>query len=166
MTPKKRLGRGLDALLSKPVQADVESMTAEGDAAALRQIPVDLLSRGRYQPRTDMRQDSLEDLANSIRAQGIVQPIVARPLGETDGHVRYEIIAGERRWRAAQLAGLEEVPAIVRDMVRWRVTPLMIESVSMPERSNAITARRLSALALLPTKRWSPAPFALSSKGS
>ena len=92
---KKRLGRGLDALLSKPVETVVEAKAeAGGDDAALRQIPVDQLSRGRYQPRTDMRQDSLEDLANSIRAQGVVQPIVARPLGDADGRRRYEIIAG------------------------------------------------------------------------
>ena len=111
MSPKKRLGRGLDALLSKPVAETGAIMGGHGDDS-LRQIPVDLLQRGQYQPRSDMRQDTLEDLANSIRAQGVVQPIVARPIGNN----RYEIVAGERRWRAAQLAGLEEIPAVVREV--------------------------------------------------
>jgi ParB family chromosome partitioning protein len=115
---KKRLGRGLDALLSKPVAetAAVTGAAASGSDGPLRQIPIDLLQRGRYQPRVDMRQDSLEDLANSIKAQGVVQPIVARPIGSGGGTQRYEIVAGERRWRAAQMAGLEEMPTIVRDV--------------------------------------------------
>ena len=73
---------------------------------------MDLLQRGRYQPRLDMRPESLNELADSIRAQGVVQPIVVRPLAPTaaGGAQRYEIIAGERRWRAAQIAGLSEVP--------------------------------------------------------
>ena len=111
MTPKKRLGRGLDALLSKPVAETGAVMGGHGDDS-LRQLPVDLLQRGQYQPRSDMRQDTLQDLANSIRAQGVVQPIVARPIGDN----RYEIVAGERRWRAAQLAGLEEIPAVVKEV--------------------------------------------------
>lgn len=115
MARKKRLGRGLDALLSKPV---ADTATATGyETDTLQQIPLELLQRGQYQPRVDMRQDTLEDLANSIRAQGIVQPIVARPLKKQNGKVqRYEIVAGERRWRAAQLAGLTEIPAVVRDV--------------------------------------------------
>ncbi|MEM9208153.1 MAG: ParB/RepB/Spo0J family partition protein [Pseudomonadota bacterium] len=125
MTKKKRLGRGLDALLSKPAaavssaaasapQASVEA-TMPGDV--LRTIPIEQLQRGEYQPRMDMRQDSLEDLARSIEAQGVVQPIVARPINAASGSpVRYEIIAGERRWRAAQLAGLDEIPAVVREV--------------------------------------------------
>ena len=117
MTPKKRLGRGLDALLSKPAArpaAVAEDTSTGGDE--LRQIPVELLQRGQYQPRVDMRQDSLEDLANSIRAQGVVQPIVARPIASRGNEQRYEIVAGERRWRAAQLAGLAEIPAVVREV--------------------------------------------------
>jgi ParB family chromosome partitioning protein len=82
------------------------------DTGSLRQLPVDLIQRGRYQPRSDMRNETLEDLASSIRAQGVVQPVVVRPV---DGG-RFELIAGERRWRAAQLAGLHEVPAVVRDV--------------------------------------------------
>ncbi len=110
------LGRGLDALLgdaTAPVRP-VQVHAREG----LRQIPVELLERGRYQPRQDMHQESLEDLARSIKAQGLVQPIVVRPLAGTaaGGETRYEIVAGERRWRAAQLAGLATVPAVVRQI--------------------------------------------------
>jgi ParB family transcriptional regulator, chromosome partitioning protein len=99
---QQRLGRGLDALLS------AYETPAEKDE--LRQIPIDQLQRGKYQPRTHMNAEALEELAASIKAQGVVQPIVARPLAAGS----YEIIAGERRWRAAQLAGLETVPAVVR----------------------------------------------------
>ena len=115
MSPKKRLGRGLDALLSKPV-AETASVTGASKSEGLRQIPVDLLQRGQYQPRIDIRQDTLEDLASSIKAQGIVQPIVARPIDSGNGAQRFEIVAGERRWRAAQMAGLDEIPAVVKDI--------------------------------------------------
>ncbi len=113
MNKKKRLGRGLDALLSKPAAAPSDVGEATGDR--LRRIPVELLQRGQYQPRMDMRQETLEDLASSIRSQGVVQPIVARPI-KGSGTQRYEIVAGERRWRAAQMAGLQEIPTIVRDV--------------------------------------------------
>jgi ParB family transcriptional regulator, chromosome partitioning protein len=115
MTKKKRLGRGLDALLSKPV-SQTGAVTGAHDAESLQNIPVDLLERGQYQPRIDMRQDSLEDLANSIKSQGVVQPIVARPINKGGRTQRYEIIAGERRWRAAQMAGLQEIPAVIKDV--------------------------------------------------
>ena len=112
-TRKKRLGRGLEALLSKPI-ADTASVTGE-DKDALRNIPLEHLQKGQYQPRVDMRQDTLEDLASSIKAQGVVQPIVARPLSKTNGDTqRYEIVAGERRWRAAQMAGLSDIPTVIR----------------------------------------------------
>ena len=115
MTKKKRLGRGLDALLSKPV-VDFVSVS-DHEVEGLHHIPLELLQRGKFQPRVDMRQDTLQDLANSIKAQGIVQPIVARPLKKKAGKVqRYEIVAGERRWRAAQMAGLAEIPTVVRDL--------------------------------------------------
>jgi len=119
MTTKRTgLGRGLDALLG-----DVK-ITSIGDAAdrsendGVRQISVDLLRRGVFQPRQDMHQESLEELAASIRAQGLIQPIVVRPLADLDssGAQQYEIVAGERRWRAAQLAGLDAVPAMVRQI--------------------------------------------------
>ena len=115
MTPrKKRLGRGLDALLSRPAADDAPSDSGLASGDTLKEIPLELLQRGQYQPRVDMRQDSLENLADSIRAQGVVQPIVARPLSRTSGEQKYEIVAGERRWRAAQIAGLESIPAVVR----------------------------------------------------
>jgi ParB family chromosome partitioning protein len=120
MTKKKRLGRGLDALLSKPVAETAALKSGQQDtesgAEGLKYIGVDLLQRGQYQPRVDMRQDTLEELAKSIRVQGVVQPIVARPLKVSGKTQRYEIIAGERRWRAAQLAGLQEIPAVVREV--------------------------------------------------
>ena len=102
MAKKKSLGRGLDALLggSRPraaAEAAAPTDTARPDGD-LRQLPVDQIQRGQYQPRLDMRQDTLEELAASIKAQGVVQPIIVRRVG--DG--RYEIIAGERRWRAAR----------------------------------------------------------------
>ncbi|MCW8963020.1 MAG: ParB/RepB/Spo0J family partition protein [Gammaproteobacteria bacterium] len=108
MTKKRGLGRGLDALLSAGI-GENRTETADTD---LREIPVDLLQRGRYQPRIDMREETLSDLAESIKAQGVVQPIVVRPISGG----RYEIIAGERRWRATQLAGLGEIPAIIKDV--------------------------------------------------
>jgi ParB family chromosome partitioning protein len=112
---KRRLGRGLDALLSKPV-AENPAVTGGTTGNPLKQIPLELLQRGRFQPRVDMRQDTLEDLAKSIRSQGIVQPIVARPVGNGGASQRYEIIAGERRWRAAQMAGLNQIPTVIRDV--------------------------------------------------
>ena len=103
MTKKPRLGRGLDALLGVSYQSAPEK-------EELKHIPIDLLTRGKYQPRTHMDSAALDELAASIKAQGVVQPIVVRPLAAGG----YEIIAGERRWRAAQRAGLETIPAVVR----------------------------------------------------
>lgn len=120
MAKKKRLGRTLDTLLSKPAAgsppAAAEATEAAVETDTMKSIAVDLLQRGQYQPRVDMRQDTLEELAASINAQGVVQPIVVRPLKRTGETQRYEIIAGERRWRAAQLAGLQEIPAVIRDV--------------------------------------------------
>ena len=109
MSIKKRvLGRGLDALLGLGAdQVAIEE--ANGDQ--LKMVPVDLIQRGQYQPRLDMKTDTLQELADSIKAQGVVQPVVIRPIG--DGG-RYELIAGERRWRATQLAGLATIPAIIK----------------------------------------------------
>jgi ParB family chromosome partitioning protein len=143
---KKRLGRGLDALLSKPI---AETMAVAGVPATegLRQIPVDLLRRGQYQPRIDIRQDTLEDLAESIRAQGVVQPIIARPVGK-DGNVqRYEIVAGERRWRAAQMAGLEKIPAIVRDVPdETAIAIALIENIQREDLNPLEESRALDRL--------------------
>ena len=106
-TKKNRLGRGLDALLG-------ESGAVMGDVAPdkLQQLPVELLQRGQFQPRRQIDKEALDDLANSIAKQGVLQPIVARKLPSGD----YEIIAGERRWRAAQQAQLDRVPVVVREL--------------------------------------------------
>lgn len=114
MSKKRGLKRGLDALLSGVDSSafnDVNEGLSETSASGLNEIPVDQICRGRYQPRREMDNEALEELANSIRAQGVMQPIVIRPV-ETG----YEIIAGERRWRAAQLAGLDAIPAVIRDV--------------------------------------------------
>ena len=143
MTPKKRLGRGLDALLSKPVAETGAVMGGHGDDS-LRQIPLDLLQRGQYQPRHDIRQDTLEDLASSIRAQGVVQPIVARPISSVEGEQHYEIVAGERRWRAAQMAGLEEIPAVIREIPdEAAIAMALIENI---QRENLNPLEEASAL--------------------
>ena len=147
---KKRLGRGLDALLSKPV-AETGAITGgqehtEADDG-LRNIPVELLQRGQYQPRVDIRQDSLEDLARSINAQGVVQPIVARPMGNGTKQQRYEIIAGERRWRAAQMAGLQEIPTIVRIVPdEAAIAMALIENIQREDLNPLEEARALDRL--------------------
>jgi len=105
MIKMKGLGRGLDALLSG-------SDKPQGDEQ--RNLPVERLRPGKYQPRTHMDQESLADLAASIKTQGVMQPILVRAVDSTPGAERYEIVAGERRWRASQLAGLAEVPVLVR----------------------------------------------------
>jgi ParB family chromosome partitioning protein len=108
MSKKRGLGRSLDALL-------VGSMSVEETVPGkdkLLQLPIDQIQRGKYQPRREMDSEALEDLAHSIRAQGVIQPIVVRPIAGN----RYEIVAGERRWRASQLAGLTDIPALVKDI--------------------------------------------------
>ena len=113
----------------------------------LRQIPLDLLQRGEYQPRIDMRQDTLEDLANSIEAQGIVQPIVARRIDSKGRTQRYEIIAGERRWRAAQMAGLSDIPAIIRDVSdKSAIAMAIIENIQRENLNPLEEARALERL--------------------
>jgi ParB family chromosome partitioning protein len=117
MRKHKRLGRGLDALLDSRHRGGPESGHESGEPAAGRETPVDELAPGRYQPRRHVSEDSLTELADSIREQGVLQPLVVRnrqPAG--DGEPRYEIVAGERRWRAAKLAGLATVPVVVREL--------------------------------------------------
>ncbi|KZX83655.1 chromosome partitioning protein ParB, partial [Oleiphilus sp. HI0009] len=111
MAKKRVIGeKGLGALLKG---SNVEALKkSTHDEKHLREIPVELIQRGKYQPRRDMDQQALEELAESIRQQGIMQPIVVRPISES----KFEIIAGERRWRASQIAGLDRVPTIVRDV--------------------------------------------------
>jgi len=122
MSVKKRgLGRGLDALLgggnvASSVGTDAINTALEavqgGEANLRSELPVDLIQRGKYQPRRDIEPESLRELADSIIAQGVIQPISVRPISDQ----RYEIIAGERRWRAAQLAGLDVIPVVIRDV--------------------------------------------------
>lgn len=127
MTRKRALGRGLDALIGAnarrhesldlpevdTTEATPATVSSEGPAEErLERLPLGQLSRGKYQPRRDIQPEALEELADSIRAQGVMQPIVVRPVGEA----RYEIIAGERRWRAAQLAELDMIPAVIREV--------------------------------------------------
>lgn len=119
---QKRLARGLDALLgglntessAVSISPEVDKRGDEPGAAPrdLSHVPLELIQRGKYQPRRDIQPEALEELAESIKAQGVMQPIVLRPIAEG----RYEIIAGERRWRAAQLVGLDRIPAVIRDV--------------------------------------------------
>jgi ParB family chromosome partitioning protein len=161
MAAKKRgLGRGLDALLGQAARpaTDVTAQARElravpADAATaaepvatdntLRSLPVDVIQRGKYQPRLDMHQESLQDLADSIGEQGVVQPIVVRSVGAG----RYEIIAGERRWRAAQLAGLHEIPAVVREVDdRGAIAIALIENIQRENLNPIEEARALKRL--------------------
>lgn len=116
MTPaedkKRKLGMGLSALLG-----DVEEESAAPDTGrAPKTIPIEFLQPGKYQPRQHMDDDTIEELSRSISEKGILQPLLVRHLSEADGPNAYEIIAGERRWRAAQLAKLHEVPVIIKDL--------------------------------------------------
>lgn len=118
MSAKKRgLGRGLNALLREAnnevsLSESHEAGQALVDYATLKKLPVELIQRGKYQPRRDIEPEALEELAESIKAQGVMQPIVVREIAPQ----KYEIIAGERRWRATQLAGLDTIPALVREL--------------------------------------------------
>jgi len=102
---KRGLGRGLDALLG-----DVSA--AKETTNPLHTLPIEYLQRGKFQPRKDMNPEKLQELADSIKAQGVIQPIVVRKLGQD----KYEIVAGERRWRASQLAGLQQIPVVIKDI--------------------------------------------------
>ena len=142
MAKRKSLGRGLEALLSTEAIPEVA-----GIIGSLKEIPVDLLERGRYQPRVDMREETLEELADSIRAQGLVQPIVVRPLDAVSGELRYEIVAGERRWRAAQLAGLDTIPSIIREIPdQAALVVALIENIQREDLNPMEEARALQRL--------------------
>ena len=141
MNKKRALGRGLDALLG--IGADQPTL-AERQGDSLRLLPIDLIQRGKYQPRLTIRPEALQELANSIRAQGIVQPIVVRPLGDSG---RYELIAGERRWRAAQLVGLQELPAIVKSVPdRTAMSIALIENIQREQLNPLEEAQALQRL--------------------
>jgi ParB family transcriptional regulator, chromosome partitioning protein len=148
VTKKPSLGRGLGALLGQPASMPVAA-AIRGIDEELAKLPVDLLQRGKYQPRIDMRQESLQELADSIKVQGVIQPIVVRPLGpEVPGQpTRYEIIAGERRWRATQLAGLHEIPAVIRRVPDEAVVAMaLIENIQREDLNPLEEARALDRL--------------------
>jgi ParB family chromosome partitioning protein len=148
---KPSLGRGLAELSPLLAQRARVPMTEPVQAAGdrLATLPLDLLQRGKYQPRVDMRPESLSELADSIKSQGLVQPILVRPLphrnpGESQ---RYEIIAGERRWRAAQMAGIAEIPAVIRDVPdEAAVAMALIENIQRENLNPLEEARALSRL--------------------
>jgi ParB family chromosome partitioning protein len=149
-TKRRSLGRGLGALLGQPEPDDESAVVTKlhTDDQMLK-LPVDLLQRGKYQPRIDMRPETLQELADSIKAQGVVQPIVVRPLDSAGGtgHTRYEIIAGERRWRAAQLAGLHEIPAVVRHVPdEAAIAMALIENIQRENLNPLEEARALDRL--------------------
>jgi ParB family chromosome partitioning protein len=137
-TKRQSLGKGLDALLglAEDITADQE-LANDGQKlsdGALKKIPVEFLQRGEYQPRREFNSDSLQELADSIASQGLIQPIVVREIAQN----KYEIIAGERRWRAAQLAGLDSVPAIVREISNQATIAIALIENIQREDLNAI----------------------------
>lgn len=141
-------GRGLDALLGSIKQAreDVQNSQSSHAGAQLEELPLDTLQRGEYQPRREMSPESLNDLAASIQRHGVMQPIVVRRLGSSSAlhGVQYEIVAGERRWRAAKQAGLTHIPAIIRDLPDELAIALALieniqrEDLSPMEQANAL----------------------------
>lgn len=150
---KPSLGRGLaelSPLLARraPLAAPESESHAAPAGDRVAKLALDLLQRGKYQPRIDMRPESLAELADSIKSQGLVQPIIVRPLPTEAGETqRYEIIAGERRWRAAQMAGMEEIPAIIRDVPDEAAVALsLIENIQREDLNPLEEARALSRL--------------------
>jgi ParB family chromosome partitioning protein len=149
MSVKRRgLGRGLDALLATSQStARNESDDTANDAqkSELKKLPIEFLSPGKYQPRKDMSPDALEELASSIRSQGVIQPIVVRTIGEN----KYEIIAGERRWRASQLAQLDVVPCLIKDVPdEAAVAIALIENIQREDLNAMEEAEALDRLML------------------
>jgi ParB family chromosome partitioning protein len=157
---KPTLGRGLADLLGTSSRAaPVTASNAPAAAAVtvgeeLAKLPLDLLQRGKYQPRMDMRPETLQELADSIKAQGVVQPIVVRPINDPGSGgsgvgdpQRYEIIAGERRWRAAQMAGLTEIPAVIRRIPdEAAIAVALIENIQRENLNPLEEARALERL--------------------
>lgn len=155
MAKKRGLGKGLEALLGSGVShlkdddtatANVSSIAEQiSSNAEFQHLAIDVIQRGRYQPRTNFNLDALQELADSIKAQGVVQPIVVRPLSATPG--QYELVAGERRWRAAQLAELREIPAIVREFSdKETMAVALIENIQRQELNPIEEAKALVRL--------------------
>jgi len=143
MSRKRGLGKGLDALLSEPQGVSEVTEVSEAERReALQSIPIDRIQRGPYQPRRHFDPDALQDLADSIAAQGVVQPIVVRA-GDAD----YELIAGERRWRAAQIAGLGEIPAVIRALDAQAAAAVgLIENIQRQDLNPLEEARAIARL--------------------
>ncbi len=143
---KRGLGRGLEALLGPKAASEAPVLEAvEGDV--LRTLPVDSLTAGKYQPRKHWDQDKLAELAESIKAQGVIQPIVVREIARERGGKTYEIIAGERRWRASQLAGLSEIPVVIREVDdRTVVAMALIENIQREDLNPLEEANALQRL--------------------
>ena len=147
-TKKRKLNRGLDALLGTDLTKKAPAGTAEASTISpgdgdLRQLPLEFLQRGKYQPRIDFDEAALQELADSIKAQGVMQPIVVRSI-DAD---RYEIVAGERRWRASQLAALDTIPAIVRDISdETAIAMALIENIQRENLNPLEEARALKRL--------------------
>ena len=147
-TKKRKLNRGLDALLGTDLTKKVPAGRAEASTISpgdgdLRQLPLEFLQRGKYQPRIDFDEAALQELADSIKAQGVMQPIVVRSIGAD----RYEIVAGERRWRASQLAALDTIPAIVRDISdETAIAMALIENIQRENLNPLEEARALKRL--------------------
>jgi ParB family chromosome partitioning protein len=154
MVKKRGLGKGLEALLGSGVHHLKDDITQAVVATETDQLPsagefqhlaIDVIQRGRYQPRTNFNLDALQELADSIKAQGVVQPIIVRPLSATPG--QYELVAGERRWRAAQLADLHVIPAIVRDIPDQEAMAVaLIENIQRQELNPIEEAKALIRL--------------------
>ena len=147
-TKKRKLNRGLDALLGtdltkKAAAGTTDASTTSQSDGDLRQLPLEFLQRGKYQPRIDFDEAALQELADSIKAQGVMQPILVRSIGAD----RYEIVAGERRWRASQLAALDTIPAIVRDITdETAIAMALIENIQRENLNPLEEARALKRL--------------------
>jgi ParB family transcriptional regulator, chromosome partitioning protein len=156
ISKKPTLGRGLADLLgtsrpnpaAAPPPANAPTPTSSSPPGEeLAKLPLDLLQRGKYQPRVDMRPETLQELADSIKAQGVVQPIVVRPIEGAGPSQHYEIIAGERRWRAAQIAGLSEIPAVIRRIPdEAAIAVALIENIQRENLNPLEEARALERL--------------------
>jgi len=145
-TKKRGLGRGLEALLGPKAAAEAPTLVEAQPGDLLRHLPVDSLSAGKYQPRKHWDEDKLAELAESIKAQGVIQPIVVREIGERGGRT-YEIIAGERRWRASRLAGLSEIPVVIREVDdRTVVAMALIENIQREDLNPLEEAQALTRL--------------------
>lgn len=155
MVKKRGLGKGLEALLGSgasnlkddlpPATTTATETTVSASSDEFQHLAIDMIQRGRYQPRTNFNVDALQELADSIKAQGVVQPIVVRPLSSTPG--QYEIVAGERRWRAAQLAELHEIPAVIREITDQEAMAVaLIENIQRQELNPIEEAKALVRL--------------------